>query len=373
LTACCRILTGTKFKLVNLGKWNKPIELEKGDPERMRGVSPSFRPSVVECAVLEFGSGEEFRVVLANAFVLASWAVLPGLLLGLTWQSFAVRNFRPEFALRNSEAMELDRAVLLYGNVQHRLEKLCCENKRAGGLWLAVFRSRRDARPHSVEELDDLKAHVNHLRRTIVELKHQPLKRLKSWIRILSFRSTWGRSALVHLICIALETVAFYVFQIDGLMTGVSRLTVWYPFDERLFCANAVASGISAVAAPVIFLMRRTFLRREYSLELYALKGLANANLGQLVDYLEHHRGNQGFLREETSGASVEDSRWFSVLGLSQSATIEEVKEAYKELIKQNHPDLVYEMSPAFRELAEAETKKLTAAFKQALQLVGVP
>ncbi len=311
--------------------------------------------------------------MFANAFVLALWAVLPGLLLGLTWQSFAVRNFRPEFALRKSEAMELDRAVLLYGNVQHRLEKLCCEAKRAGGLWLAVFRSSKDTRPHNAEEIDDLKAHAHHLRRTIVELKHQPLKRLKSWIQILSLRSTWGRSALVHLICLALATVTFYVFQIDGLMTGVRRLTVWYPFDERLFYANAVASGISAAAAPVIFLMRRTFLRREYSLELYALKGLANANLGQLVDYLEHHRWDQGLLREETSGAPVEDGRWFSVLGLSQSATIEEVKVAYKELVKQNHPDRVYGMSPAFRELAEAETKKLTVAFKQALQLVEVP
>ena len=47
-----------------------------------------------------------------------------------------------------------------------------------------------------------------------------------------------------------------------------------------------------------------------------------------------------------------------------------EVKEAYKVLIKQNHPDRVHDMSPAFKTLAEAETKKLNAAYRQALLCV---
>ena len=36
-------------------------------------------------------------------------------------------------------------------------------------------------------------------------------------------------------------------------------------------------------------------------------------------------------------------------------------------LIKQNHPDRVHGMSPAFRELAEAETKRINVAYQEAL------
>jgi DnaJ-class molecular chaperone len=63
-----------------------------------------------------------------------------------------------------------------------------------------------------------------------------------------------------------------------------------------------------------------------------------------------------------------ETNSWFDVLGLSSSATIDDVKRAYKVLMKQNHPDRVFDMSPAFRKLAEAETKKINVAYAQALE-----
>ena len=48
----------------------------------------------------------------------------------------------------------------------------------------------------------------------------------------------------------------------------------------------------------------------------------------------------------------------------------EGIKDAYKALIKQSHPDRVQGMSPIFRKLAEAETKKLNAAYRHALLAV---
>jgi DnaJ-domain-containing protein 1 len=63
----------------------------------------------------------------------------------------------------------------------------------------------------------------------------------------------------------------------------------------------------------------------------------------------------------------IEQSRWFAILGVLPSATIEEAKQAYKILIKKNHPDRVHDMSPAFVTLAESETKKLNAAYAEAL------
>jgi DnaJ-domain-containing protein 1 len=61
------------------------------------------------------------------------------------------------------------------------------------------------------------------------------------------------------------------------------------------------------------------------------------------------------------------DESWVRILGVSETATIEEVKQAYKSLIKQNHPDKVQGMSQAFKNLAETETKKINAAYRQAI------
>ena len=69
----------------------------------------------------------------------------------------------------------------------------------------------------------------------------------------------------------------------------------------------------------------------------------------------------------ETPPTGVEVSNWFDVLGVARSATIDDIRLAYKLLVKQNHPDCVHSMAPAFKQLAEAETKKLNFAYAQAL------
>ena len=64
---------------------------------------------------------------------------------------------------------------------------------------------------------------------------------------------------------------------------------------------------------------------------------------------------------------AVEQRAWFAVLGVSPFASIDEIKDAYKALVKRDHPDRVHNMSSVFKELAETETKKLNAAYAEAL------
>jgi hypothetical protein len=70
---------------------------------------------------------------------------------------------------------------------------------------------------------------------------------------------------------------------------------------------------------------------------------------------------NGGTESEQSAGEPTDtdgDGDWIAVLGISAQESINEVKDAYRILIKKNHPDRVQDMSPVFRMLAEAETKK---------------
>jgi len=129
--------------------------------------------------------------------------------------------------------------------------------------------------------------------------------------------------------------------------------------------ANWLAAGLMLATLPAVYLYRRVELSREYRMQLRLCKQFAAADPDRLV---------QELYSEDASGTPLEPSdritlerTCFDVLGLSPVATIEEVKEAYRERVKQNHPDRVQGMSTAFTALAETETKKLNAAYQEAL------
>lgn len=51
------------------------------------------------------------------------------------------------------------------------------------------------------------------------------------------------------------------------------------------------------------------------------------------------------------------------VLGVGPAASRNEIREAYQKLIRQYHPDLVSNLGPELRELAEKRTKEITQAY----------
>src|SRR5580700_3782816 len=286
-------------------------------------------------------SGGELAAALVNAVVLALWAALPGLILGYIRQARMARRIGPHFALRKSEAAELDRAVALYDQVCRRLETIGHPAETLIRFWRALF-DRADDIPDA-DERDDLQAHAQHLRGTIARLKRRPLQRLHSWVHAASAQSAWA----------------------DEL--NPRHALAWYPLDARLFYANAAAAGIAAAAAALFYLLRRARLRRDYELEICAFKDLACSDLRRPAEPpAEDQAAFDPSQWTEANENNANDS-WFTVLGLSPMATIEDAKDAYKTLIKQNHPDRVHDMAPIFRALAEAETKKINAAYRQAL------
>ena len=62
---------------------------------------------------------------------------------------------------------------------------------------------------------------------------------------------------------------------------------------------------------------------------------------------------------------------WTSVLELSPDASVDEIREAYRRLIGQYHPDKVASLGRELRELAEAKSKDIQLAYQAALMERG--
>ena len=315
--------------------------------------------------MLQAGGSGEVSIALANAVLLALWPVLPGLLFGYLWQSRAASRIGTTFALRKSEAAEFDRALAAYAKVCRQIEDIGEQPRGIRGFWHELL-GRSDS---GDDERDDLQAHAEHLRANIRRLRRRPLQRLKTWIHVRSAQFALGQALAMHIVGLTLMLLA--VFRVSGVsawaaefLTAADNALVWYPFDARLFYANAAATAFAAAAAPLFYVARRVALRRERGVEFCVFKDLANTDPNRSAEEAESCLSAQ---YEPPAGHRTEACDWPAVLGLSRDATIEEVKEAYKTLIKQNHPDRVQGMSMAFRRLAETETKKINAAYRQAL------
>lgn len=324
--------------------------------------------------MIEPVSSEQFTHALVNAILLALWPVLPGLLLGYLRQSVALRRVRLDFALRPSEKHELDRAMRLYREVRSRL-KTIERADQASSFWRRIFTAKNRIGSGDAEKFEDLQAHADILHETIVRLQRRPLRRLRSWMGLVSSKVALSRALAAHVVGFALLLVIFHVPDqpaFAGDLTGAARqLLGWYPFDGRLFYANAIAAGFAAGAALVFYPSQWAALRRQYSLEFCAFSKLAYGGAHQTIDQADSDEADDADRTFAAAHRAETDAGWWFVLGVPPSATIEEVKQAYKNLIKQNHPDRVHGLSPAFRRLAEAETQKLNAALRQALLAVS--
>ena len=129
---------------------------------------------------------DSISITLINVALPALWPVLPLLLIVFIRQSLIARRTRSNFALRKSEAAELDRAVLLYDKTCSRIKEI---NEREGppARLLRAFLARpANFTEQEIDELKELEAHAQHLRATIVRLTNQPLRRLRSWVHIRS-------------------------------------------------------------------------------------------------------------------------------------------------------------------------------------------
>jgi hypothetical protein len=97
-------------------------------------------------------------------------------------------------------------------------------------------------------------------------------------------------------------------------------------------------------------------------------------------DYLSGNKppgGQQG--SDKPSGLDIDQEleksgvpHWAVTLDISPTATVEEIRLAYKTQMSQYHPDKVAALGVEIRELAERKAKEINIAYKRAMKDHGV-
>ncbi len=322
--------------------------------------------------MLDWIAGGDWPVVLLNVVLLTLWGALPILLIAYVRQWLTMRQLRPEFCLRRSEGAELDRALAVYRDVCSRLAEIEARRRTIKGILQLIFALQPDVEQRGDEERDDLNAHARHLRRTIAKLRGLPLRRVRERIAALSLHAAVGGALVLHVSAFATLGLIFYFLDLRAPvheMTGMGRNPlVWYPFDASYFLANGAGAALGVLLAPAFYALRRIGLAHEYAMELAVLKELAETPAEVIADQ-PAGRADDDPLRTGPwrVDPQTEDS-CFAVLGVEQSATLEQIRAAYRTRIKESHPDRLAGMSAAIRTFAEDETKRLNAAFQEALE-----
>jgi DnaJ like chaperone protein len=79
------------------------------------------------------------------------------------------------------------------------------------------------------------------------------------------------------------------------------------------------------------------------------------------------HQPNRESEPRSQSGA------WHRVLSVEPNASVEEIRQAYRQLISQYHPDKVAALGEELRTLAERKSKDITSAYREAMNIRGTP
>lgn len=62
---------------------------------------------------------------------------------------------------------------------------------------------------------------------------------------------------------------------------------------------------------------------------------------------------------------------WHEVLNVPMNATADEIRQSYKLLMSQYHPDKVANLGEELRALAERKSKEITSSYREAMRLRG--
>ena len=110
------------------------------------------------------------------------------------------------------------------------------------------------------------------------------------------------------------------------------------------------------------------YYRTQYWTEVW-YTGYATAVWAERPSSAKSDRRRDDF---EFSGGPKSENTYARILGLKGKVTREEIRQRYRELTKQYHPDLVATLGPELKQTAERKMKEINQAFEFYRKKYGV-
>lgn len=236
------------------------------------------------------------------------------------------------------------------------------------------FDERRRGAKAKNQELERLDREINNVTSAIRELELSLSTRFEAlrddfglWRKSTSRRRALGTAAAVY-VC----TVGFFVLFGGGPASDASRRIAGFIWVDAAilrpyYAALAAGTLTSFIAGGVTWAL-------QYRRIGDPLSELIGTGAGQEEPDFEassqSDETNEGpdWDQPEADHVGTTMRRWFDVLGVSSDASPDEIKHAWREAVRQYHPDLVAGLGSELKDLAERKTKELNAAYEEGLR-----
>ncbi len=297
-------------------------------------------------------------------------------------------NFDPKDQNERIEAL-----VPLANQLSGQIRRLYFEGQNDG----IEFRNWRDGdgprfREHSKKGkvlnrgLDEFEGNLNSCLKEIRSIKHQVSANIPDWRRPFDEwrHAATLKKAFVFGVIIYLITIVAAIPFTGELSRSAESVVFLNLLPTALYAPSVAASFVSALAVIVVRMSAFGNLENLVDHAFVEKWEALNAKWDPNADVIDEC--GDGF--DDTDASGTDDDQawnedgevdetenlarpWYVVLGIDEKASIAEIKTAWREGMKQYHPDRVAGLGPKLQALAEEETKELNGAYQIGLKLRG--
>jgi DnaJ domain len=327
---------------------------------RRRGMAATDDPIAILKGSIILGS---FYLVAQILPILALYGPPIGLAVALLYWEIRARHMTRNPALNEEETEKLSELENELKSIGWRLTKIDDEAERLNlkrNLDGSIYRGSKLGR-----ESGELSERFEELQNGAYALRKKPLAELKEWTRTARFRFALRVSTAVYVVS-SVYSLREHNFEMVDLPEPPTIFLI-----AGLFAVSyAIHWGWAKLKTHATRNALEEFADYEYAGDFFDLvEDEGDEKSGADEDADSEVDGEQP---EHTEHSVIKPQPWYETLGVTPSATREEIEAAWHAKMKKNHPDRVATLDPEFQALAEERTKRLNAAHEEALRRLGV-